>query len=53
MVLLVNCFDTVDFQSAELIEMALHVQLEYSKIDIAEPSRDEWIEHLYEAQTPR
>ena len=40
MVLLVKSFDTIDFRSTELIEMALCVQLDYSQSDIAELSRD-------------
>ena len=46
--LLAKSFDTINFRSGELIDMALQVQLEYTAFEIAELSSDEWIERLSE-----
>ena len=53
MALLAKFFETIDFRSGELIDMALQVKLEYVEFEIAELSCDEWIEHLCEVQKPK
>ena len=52
MSLLTKSFDTIDFRSGKLIDMALQIQLEYTEFEIAELSCDRWIEHVCELQKP-